>query len=237
MRDKPGPLKITNNIELCSIHIPKSAGTSFRNIMVDVYGKKNLIRLDVNIDDELKIDEQPYNKPSLPDNVKVIHGHYSIAQLKEQLEISEDVKIITWIRHPVERAISNYYYLVERLEARLIHTNNSRRTLSRLIKTLQDFCAFPRNRNRSKRFLRGVKLDELDFVGITEHFDEDIHDLAEIMGWPKVQSLAVNKTQKKESNIDPSLLKLIEEWNAEDMELYHRALELREERRKSLSRT
>ncbi|WP_421947534.1 hypothetical protein [Phaeodactylibacter xiamenensis] len=38
--------KIGNQLELLSFHIPKSAGTSFRNMLRDVYGAEAVLRFD-----------------------------------------------------------------------------------------------------------------------------------------------------------------------------------------------
>lgn len=45
--------KISNQLELVSLHIPKTAGTSFRNILKDVYGASHVARLDIRRNTEL----------------------------------------------------------------------------------------------------------------------------------------------------------------------------------------
>ena len=56
--------KIKNKVELVSLHIPKTCGTSFRNTLKAVYGIKSVKRLDIN-NNLLKIDEKIYVKSSL----------------------------------------------------------------------------------------------------------------------------------------------------------------------------
>ena len=96
-KNKDGLIK--NQLELVSIHIPKTAGTSFRGILKEVYGEAGVIRLDIDLlKEELRIDEQGFSKKKLPGSVKVAHGHFSPALLRSRFEIAPEVPFITWLR-------------------------------------------------------------------------------------------------------------------------------------------
>ena len=227
--------KIKNDISLCSIHIPKSAGTSFRNILKSVYGRNGVVRLDINVSRKVQINDKAFTGSSLSSGVAVAHGHYSFRQFQQYFDESQDLKVITWLRHPVKRTISLYYYLMEQIHSQVIFTRRAERTMDRMTYSLLEFATKPENCNRMHRFLKGVKLTEMDFVGITEYFDEDIHHLAAIMNWPKVKSLAVNKTRKKGKDIPDDVIEQIEAANQKDMEIYAEAMNLRNERLKAHS--
>ena len=81
-------------IELVSIHIPKTAGSSFLKILLDNYG-----------DD---IFHYRGEEPNLSE-FKAIHGHFDA---KKYLGLYPDSKWIAWVRHPVIRLISFYNYMV-----------------------------------------------------------------------------------------------------------------------------
>jgi hypothetical protein len=85
-------------------------------------------------------------------------------------------------------------------------------------------------------FLRGYGLDDVDFVGIQEHFAEDVADLGRMLGWPEVEiPVRARTTTPEYLAFHPSeeLLERIRAVNQADVELYERALELRRARRAS----
>ena len=59
--------KISNNIELVSIHIPKTAGTSFRNVLKSAYSRKSVVRFDIR---RGKIEMEKKHASSLSGSVK-----------------------------------------------------------------------------------------------------------------------------------------------------------------------
>ena len=107
--------KIKNKIELVSIHIPKTAGTSFRNILKNVYGEKEVIRFDISNRRGITIEEKVLKSKKLSRRIKVIHGHFTYRNLTKMVALSDNVPIVTWLRNPIKRVISNYYYLEEKI--------------------------------------------------------------------------------------------------------------------------
>jgi hypothetical protein len=74
-------------LELISIHIPKTAGTSFRNTLKTVYGEDHVARLDIELyDKHIRLNELDYFESSLPNHLKVIHGHFSYESVKDILK-------------------------------------------------------------------------------------------------------------------------------------------------------
>jgi hypothetical protein len=83
-------------------------------------------------------------------------------------------------------------------------------------------------------------LDDFDFVGIQEHFAEDVADLGRILGWPPVEIPVHNPTTTREYlEFRPTaeLLRKIREVNQADVELYEQALERRRVRRSAAGAT
>jgi len=101
--------KIENSIELVSLHIPKTAGTSFRNILKEVYGSSHVARLDIRRN--IEVDGRIFKGSGLKKGVQVVHGHFSFRKLTDNFDIPSGCPVVTWLREPAERVISNYYYL------------------------------------------------------------------------------------------------------------------------------
>ncbi len=114
------------------------------------------------------------------------------------------------------------------LFVRLIHEDIS----------LIEFAEDPLVRNRvSANFLAGLDLEAFSFVGIQEHFDEDLRDLKEMMDWPEIEVPRENlnptpnygeitgRIKQDRATMD-RLISLYDQ----DMALYERALRLRERR-------
>jgi hypothetical protein len=100
---------------------------------------------------------------------------------------------------------------------------------------LEEFVQLPRNRNRvSGHFLRGYTLEDLDFVGITEHFGADLADLARRLRWPSLAApheLANDLAPYRNFRPAESLVRRIRALNEDDVALYEEALRLRAARR------
>lgn len=227
-----GGCKVKNaqwdEVELISLHIPKTAGTSFYHMLRQQYGDKNTVRLDVGTAKGKRINMLPMDEAYIGKKPKVVHGHFTKADLYDSLPLSEDIPIITWLRDPVERVISNYYYLGKILDGIVNEKSRDVNILSKMQKSLTEYAQLEQCRNRLSKFLDGLQLKDLAFVGIVEHFDEDSARLAKMMGWKNTQALSVNRTgSSHKRDVDPELRKLIAEWNSEDIALYQKVLSLR----------
>lgn len=224
--------KIENSIDLVSLHIPKTAGTSFRNILKEVYGSSHVARLDIRRNIELN--GKVYSGSKLKSGIRVIHGHFSYHELMEHFKIAKDTAVITWIREPAERVISNYYYLDHILKKKLHKEKRNLNILSRMKKSLLEYASLEANRNRISKFLDGVNVGELTFIGLTDHYEEDLLYLSNLLNWKKYSVLKHNTTEEK-PDVDSETLSKIIELNAADYEIYEETLKIREKRIKQQS--
>lgn len=223
--------KIENNIELISLHIPKTAGTSFRDILKKVYGKSKLARVDIRKD--IRLNKKQLRDSSLKNKIAVVHGHFSYKDFKQNFDIPEGCNVITWLRNPTERVISNFYYLDSVSKSRF-RSKKRENIRSKLHKSLLEYAQEEMNRNRMSKFLKGTTPEELFFVGITEHYEEDIRFLSELLGWSSYPVFRRNRTPRKPI-IDDQTRQEIEKLNHLDYEIYNKALQIRAERMKSSS--
>ena len=162
----------------------------------------------------------------------MIHGHFNYSAIADHLNISDDVPVVTWVRDPVQRVISNYYYLVQETIKKLRNKNDVG-ALSQIQRTLLEYSRDKRNCNKMTHFLKGVCLEDLAFVGIQEYFDEELLFFASKFGHEDVTPLKHNVTarpDKKNDDLFENILDEIRELNSEDVALYENSLALRKER-------
>lgn len=227
LRGKPSA-PVQNKLELISIHIPKTAGTSFRNTLCEVYGHQEVVRLDIGlVRQETRIREQLYDAPQLPPETRVLHGHFSIPLLKGRFDIPDDLPVITWLRDPVERVISNYFYLAKRLQEELEEDRKGLHILKKMQRTLREYALYEPSQNRMSKFLEGLDLEALFFVGLVEHYEEDVMMLAHKLHWDHTPVFYHNRTGNTRAEVTEEDRAFIRSLNARDVALYERAMALR----------
>jgi hypothetical protein len=157
---------------IISIHIPKTGGTAFLQVLkasvpdilyldwgrggsnpVFRHGKRVAVQLQSIADLELG------------EGLSVIHGHF---EMGKYLSKFPEAIYVTWLRDPVERLISHYFFWQRRpfmdnpLCNRLITEQMS----------LEDFALLARNVQH--RFLSPAGVERFAFVGITEEYERSL---------------------------------------------------------------
>jgi hypothetical protein len=204
-------------VKLISIHIPKTAGTSFYNILQQVYGQAlspSLRRKDL---------------PGFPKNIhpawEVLHGHFTFEEVRPLFE-RDQPKVICWLRDPAERVFSNYRFFIRGLQQPDRNPQQYELNKHRMGETLQEYAALEENRNRMSKFLYGIQPEDIFFCGCLENFAEDLTRLGQLLDWPPIEIPRLNaQSQEPLSAADRELLYKL---NAEDLELYQRILQLKE---------
>jgi hypothetical protein len=165
-------------LELISIHIAKTGGRSFYEILRNEYGDE-LDQRNSRVDFFPDKDYSNALINRIPEYIRVIHGHLHYIHVKDIHEKYKP-KIVTWLREPVDRVISNYYFMIQRVnEDGEKHPQYSKRGHS-LIEYAHD--SVP---NKMSKCLRGINAEDLFFIGFQETFDEDVKRLAGKLGWKK----------------------------------------------------
>ncbi|MCP4397068.1 MAG: sulfotransferase family protein [bacterium] len=214
---------------MISIHIPKTAGRSFQAILEQVYGqekvcsvtKKDLRKFRVSRKTEIDVNQ------IVPDGTRAFHGHFTVPEIAG---LSQEFRlpIVTWVREPVERVISNYYFFIKRIRDGAKPWNEHRKH-----ETLLEYAALTDNRNRMANFLDGMTLQELFFAGVMEYFSEDLTCLAQLLGWGIVDLPYLNSSQafrNRFAPVDKEIKQKIRSFNDRDVKLYQEVLSLREKR-------
>lgn len=216
---------MTKGLELVSLHIPKTAGTSFEKTLIKEYGRQSFARLDI-APRGIFLDGNAFDQKHLPEKLRVIHGHFSLENLFETFKETKNVKIITWLRDPVSRVISNYYYLKERLLANMKNPDEGNNVFNRMTVSLEEFAARRNNQNRMYKFTKGLAMDQVYFIGILEDFDNELEILGNRLGWGSTKTFHVNRTGLERPQLNSEDRAMIESYNQKDMSLYREAVSI-----------
>ena len=194
-------------LKLVSIHINKTAGTSFERILRDNYSKVYRINShDGNRNRRSNSQDGDKLFDFVPDDTDVMHGHFKAHEV-----CGHGVPVITWVRDPVDRVISNYFYDLRQEKTNL---------------KMMDYLADEPNRNKISKFLSGVELEQLLFIGVVEHIYKDISILVDTLNWKSKTIYHANATEYNKVSGD-HLRKSIAFYNKLDVKLYKEILRLR----------
>lgn len=224
------------------LHIPKTAGVTIRQIIKRQYPENAMY-----YGDHLSPQEIANVFTSLPEDYKaqlqMIWGHliFGVHQ-----HLSTDATYFTFLRDPIERTISHYYYILGRPHefeiAQYLRENNIgfQEALEReLILDIQ---------NVQTRMLAGLPYDHpphtytqehletamhnlsnhVAVVGLVEQFDASVLLLKKAFGWGNVFYNRQNKTPQRpyRGEISPETIALIKKENELDIKLYEFAQQL-----------
>jgi hypothetical protein len=210
-------------ISLLSIHIPKTAGTSFYNVLQAVYGSAlspSLRRKDIST---LLMEAGKQGIPHALDAFSIWHGHFRYLEVKGW-HVQTAAPVITWLRHPIDRIHSNYLFFQSRLQNPEINPEVYALNKHRLGESLLDYAALPENQNRISWFLEGITPEEFLFIGIMEQFDIDLQRLGHLLKWPRVPPAdRLNISEIAKQSLSSQTVALLEKWNEKDLEWYHNA--------------
>ncbi|MGH8475410.1 MAG: hypothetical protein ACRER2_06500 [Methylococcales bacterium] len=152
-----------------------------------------------------------------------VHGHF--LPIKYAL-LGGDHSYAVWLRDPVQRMLSRYYYH-QRIGAKRARPGVVPRDLS-----LDDFCRIERYQNTYAKYLWGMPLDRFAFVGITECFDASLEVFRRKFGIaPGVGVHLGNVYEGPEKRldgyaVDARLRDYLLRANAADVAIYAKGLEI-----------
>ena len=219
---------------LISLHLAKTAGSSFFTSLKDYYGNQ-LLR---------DYADLPMNTPVLKrqssavincainglrrfKGVECIHGHF--LPLKYSLYgVRQDVRFVTWMRDPAERLASNYYFWIRNykpVNAPLLHRRVVEENWS-----LERFCLGPEFRNFYSQILSGFRFSRFDFIGIAEYYETELDYFSKefLRSSLKHYEKNVNPGKARAPYFeDPNLRRKVEKYHSKDVALYKRALDIR----------
>ncbi|WP_050984769.1 glycosyltransferase family 2 protein [Thiorhodococcus drewsii] len=205
---------------LLFVHIPKTAGTSFRKAAVEYFGKE-AIQCDYGLDTDTtplirtwSYDQEDFFQLASQfeqTGCRLICGHVPIGRYAPLVSI---LNTLSFVRHPVDQVISHFEHHRRRFGYK---------------DTLEAFVAHPGNQNRQSRLLAGVPLEAIGFIGLTDRYEESLALLNQTFetGF-SVLTLNINPRKAEVANyrLDPEIERRILETNRSDSVLVERIASL-----------
>lgn len=221
---------------IISVHLPKTAGKSFEAALSTRFGDALLedygtfpMNTPVYARNRAALEASLLNADDDSTGVECIHGHFMPVRYL-LLAGRRDVTFVTWMRHPVQRILSNYYYWKDTYQP-----GSSPPLHCRVVEeewSVERFCLSAEMQNMYTQFLWGFPVENFSFIGVTEHYDEDLADFARQYLGLRVEPQRLNVgTLPGEYKVDAALHRRIEAFHQRDMDLYERALRERSARR------
>jgi hypothetical protein len=217
---------------LIFLHIPKTGGMTMRRIIRRNYAPDERYELKMQDGDfEASVGEVADLSEEAKRTVRVVFGHtvYGVHE-----ELPGPATYVSMLRRPTSLALSAYHF-IRRRESNWLHEEVSEMSLQDFIQSdiarqgdnmqtrlvagefdWNDVCT-EETLDRAKR-----NVDEhFIAVGLTERFDEMVLLWARRLGWAKPHYVRWNVTPaRKKAPVPDQVLKIIEERNQFDAELY-----------------
>lgn len=217
------------------LHIPKTGGTTLRDIIQRQYRSEKILMIPKLEESENILKEV---STSQINQLKLIQGH-----LKYGLHnhFHRRAKYFAIIRDPINRVLSTYYYVLsQKNNPQNLSTSNNQMTIYDFVQSgVNPFLI-----NGQTQLISGktgdidnpiIESEELFslakeniendflFLGITEMFDETILILKNMLGWHMPYYSIANRTKKKPNYdaVNPTIISFIKEHNQLDIKLYN----------------
>ena len=212
---------------LVSVHVPKTAGTSFAAALRQLYGER--LRAD-NGDRPLAHSRGQRRWAALrhacsmagavlPD--ACVHGHFMPAKYA----LVRRARFCIWLRDPVQRVVSRYHHYCRHGQLEPQHLRWG------LVPglSLEQFVRLPQYRNTYAEYLWAFPLRRFDFVGVVERYEQDMLRFADCFGFAPAQMRLERSNGNPERagagyQLEPAQERLIRQCNALDVGIYERAL-------------
>jgi hypothetical protein len=181
------------------VHVPKTAGTSFGQMLQQAYGDALVHHYG--------------SRMLLREGARCIQGHNYASNF---LRFEPALRLAMWFRDPVERVVSEYFHWRRNPDTHPLDGEDLASFARRLTMV-----------NVHRRCLDGVPLARLDYVGIAEHFEASIELFCRMFEL-ETPALAVLNTNPDKSPGTPYQLPValraeIARANRADLELYAQA--------------
>lgn len=213
-------------------HIPKTAGSSFSTELSRVlYPYHNISASDVEIPDDY--DEAMrqaldgfLERPDLA-SFRSASGHLLHPMTRKMLEYIPSMEMVTFLRNPVDRVISDYRY-------RCTEMHPGAADFRQRYPTLESFANDPASQNQMAHFIGDAEADreeimarierDFAFVGLVEIYPFSFNIMLALMGLPdQFPSEHIRKTPDTAENgakVDYALRRHIQGLNRLDADLY-----------------
>jgi hypothetical protein len=138
-------------------------------VLQGIYGQDRVL---LNYNENLEVRPE-----SIPPGTRCIHGHFPSTHYDRVLPHFD---LVTWLRHPVDRVVSNYHYFLRHPDA----ANPCSEALMKGGLSIEEFARLDLMRNVATRYMAGKAVREFKFIGVAEMFQESLDAFGAIFGVP-----------------------------------------------------
>ncbi|HVU16377.1 MAG TPA: sulfotransferase [Candidatus Didemnitutus sp.] len=197
---------------ILSIHIPKTAGIRFRDLLRERFGAGLILHYYHITDATGQV------LAGVPEAAECVHGTFRADALLKRFP---QAQLITWVRDPVDRVISSYYHRLRGSDSAVDGVEPPREL------SLAEYADHPLVRNEMTRFFGARRPADFLFVGIVERQERSLARLRRLFGHdfaPAAREEIVPDGNVPRFVIDAGIREEIERANAADMALYRECL-------------
>jgi len=198
-----------------SVHIPKTGGSSFRQVLEQQFG------------DRLQLAYDPNDGWPIVPKPACIHGHGVFEHFADVIAAHANVRWMTFLREPLQSAISQYFFTKWHSDQTSGATFRDR-GLEYWLTHAEPF-RWPDppgyNHNRYAKWFEPHPIEQYDFVGLTEHFDESLVLLYRLFQWEPLYYKRENVGGYDPPNLPEDVITRFRELNAGDYAIYAQAVE------------
>lgn len=154
---------------IISVHIHKNAGMSFKNHLIKIFGSNLLL----SYGRDNRVVERFFTKKNILkyiksdfENITIVHGHF-LSDLFDSFSKTNQYAI--FLRDPVERVISNYYFFKRN------HYKHS--PICAMIAegmSLEEYAMLNSSINVQSFFSANKSIEQFDYVGICEEYKKSV---------------------------------------------------------------
>ena len=242
------PTPDMSSVPAIFVHIPKTGGSTLRDIVRRQYGGiDHVLGLRAFTQEDLRMrlmeELEAWNASSAEstNELRAVSGHFIFGAHRY---LPDTFQYITVLREPIDRVISDFYYV------RRTPTHDLYDPVVTKNYTLEDYVTSGVTiyaRNLQTRMLAGkgrdVSIDEsseqmldqairnaknyFSVIGLTDQFDESLILMQRRLGWTLPLYMTRNRTKKrpKRNEVTASTRAVIQRYNALDVALYEYALQ------------
>jgi hypothetical protein len=214
---------------IVSVHIPKTAGTSFHRELAQVFGDRLLADYgdwpestspETAAHDERRRAGMLADVVSIGERYDAIHGHFVARKYAGVFPVTA---LVTFVRDPYQHAVSTYEHGARVTES----THPDFRHFKETRMTLLDFIeAYP---NHQALYVGGMPLEDFAMIGVTERYEQSVALFEAIFGiaMPRANTRQNANPAKPgaEYEITPDVRRAVERSRPEDIALYRRSCE------------
>jgi len=211
------------------VHIPKTAGTSFREAAKEYFQDKCFFDYEYSHPETSEIFKKYYYENRDLYNIRsffkkldnfFVSGHFAADKYISIFNVKD---YVTFVRNPIKQVISHYNHYV-------IHKDYQ--------ENLMTFVKDERFRNVQYKMLKSLDLEVYGFVGITESYKDSLYMFNMVYNCNlKFKNSNINKNKYKDyGSLTSEEIEIIKEYNKFDLSIYNKAINIFNRRKEIINK-